>query len=69
MLTVFYRLFDKIVDVIYQAWDVVFHHEMNHREKSWKDAQQSVFNELQGVKSLCRMLDRVLILPLKRKWF
>lgn len=26
MLTVFYRLFDKIVDVIY--------HQMNHREKS-----------------------------------
>ena len=61
MLTVFYRLFDKIVDVIY--------HQMNHREKSWKDAQQSVFDELQGVKLLCRMLDRVLILPLKRKWF
>ena len=61
MLTVFYGLFDKIVDVIY--------HQMNRREKSWKDAQQSVFDELQGVKSLCRMLDRVLTLPLKRKWF
>ena len=48
--------------VIYQTWDAVFHHQMKHREESWKyDAQRSIFDELRGVSSgdetLCRMFD------------
>ena len=44
---------------MYQAWDVVFHHQMKHREESWKyDEQWSIFNKLRGVSSgdetLCR---------------
>ena len=51
-----------IVHVIYQTWDTVFHHQMKHREESWKyDAQRSIFDELRGVSSgdetLCRMFD------------
>ena len=47
-------------DVIYQAWDVVFYHQMN-REERWQDeAQRSIFDELRGVlsgdKKVCRML-------------
>ena len=39
----------KIGDVIYQAWDAVFHHQMEHWEESWKyDAQRSIFDELPG---------------------
>ena len=35
--------------VIYQTWDAVFHHQMKHREESWKyDAQRSIFDELWG---------------------
>jgi len=51
------------VQVIYQAWDVVFHHQMKHQEESWKyDAQRSIFDELRGVSSgdetqMCPMLD------------
>ena len=46
----------------YQAWDAVFHHQVKHREESWKyDAQRSIFEELRGDSSgdetLCRMLD------------
>ena len=26
----------KAHDVIYQTWDAVFHHQMKHREESWK---------------------------------
>ena len=38
--------------VIYQAWDVVFHHQMKHREESWKyEVQRSIFDELWGVSS------------------
>ena len=38
----------KIGDVI-QAWDAVFHHQMEHWEESWKyDAQRSIFDELPG---------------------
>ena len=49
-------------EVIYQTWDAVFHHQMKHREESWKyDAQRSIFDELRGVSSgdetLCRMFD------------
>ena len=48
--------------VIYQTWDAAFHHQMKHREESWKyDAQRSIFGELWGVSSgdetLCRMFD------------
>ena len=56
--------------VIYQAWDPVFHHQMKHREESWKyDTQWSIFHELWGAsyvdETLCRMLD---ITP-QTKWF
>ena len=59
-----------IVQVIYQAWDAVFHHQMKHWEESWKyDAQRSIFDELRGVSSgdetLCRMLD----ITSQTKWF
>ena len=52
----------KMFYVIYQTWDAVFHHQMKHREESWKyDAQRSIFDELRGVSSgdetLCRMFD------------
>ena len=52
----------EIFHVIYQTWDAVFHHQMRHREESWKyDARRSIFDELQGVSSgketLCRMFD------------
>ena len=40
------------VQVIYQTWDAVFHHQMKHREESWKyDAQRSIFDELRTTKS------------------
>ena len=50
------------LEVIYQTWDAVFHHQMKHREESWKyDAQRCIFDELRGVSSgdetLCRMFD------------
>ena len=50
------------VYVIDQAWDAVFHHQIKHREESWKyDAQRSIFDEFWGVwsgdETLCRMLD------------
>ena len=53
---------ERIFEVIYQAWDAVFHHQMKHREKSWKyNAQRSIIDELRGVASgdetLCQMLD------------
>ena len=39
-------------EVIYQAWDAVFHQPMKNREDSWKyDAQQSISDELRGVSS------------------
>ena len=41
-----------LADVIYQAWDAVFHHQMKHCEESWEyDLQRSVFDEPQGVSS------------------
>ena len=41
--------FDTSFDVIYQAWDAVFHHQMKHREESWKsDEQRTIFDELRG---------------------
>ena len=51
-----------ICQVIYQTWDAVFHHQMKHREESWKyDALRSIFDELHSVSSgdetLCRMFD------------
>ena len=60
----------QVDDVIYQAWDAVFHHQMKHWEESWKyDAQRSIFDELRGVSSgdetLCRMLD----ITSQTKWF
>ena len=59
-----------IVQVIYQAWDAVFHHQMKHWEESWKyDAQQSIFDDFWGVSSdnetLCQMLD----ITSQTKWF
>ena len=52
----------SVFGVIYQTWDAVFHHQMKHREESWKyDAQRSIFDELRGVsfgdETLCRMFD------------
>ena len=41
-----------VKEVIYQAWDAVFHHQMKHQEESWKyDAQRSIFDQLRGVSS------------------
>ena len=35
--------------VIYQAWDAVIHHQMKHREESWKyDMQLSILDKLRG---------------------
>ena len=61
---------NRIVDVIYQAWEAVFHHQMKCWEESWKyDVQQSIFDKLQGVSSddetLCWMLD----MTSQTKWF
>ena len=55
------------LEVTYQAWDALFHHQKKHREDSWKyDAQPNIFNELRGVPSgdetLCRMLRLILLL-------
>ena len=51
-------------EIIYQAWDAVFHHQMKQSEESVKydaHAQRSCFDELRGVSSgdetLCEMLD------------
>ena len=39
----FYKNITTCLEVIYQAWDAVFHHQMKHRE-DWKyDAQRSIF--------------------------
>ena len=58
------------VDVIYQAWDAVFHHQMEHREESWKyDAQQSIFDELRGVSSSDETLFWMLDISSQTKWF
>ena len=55
------------LEVTYQAWDALFHHQKKHREDSWKyDAQPNIFNKLRGVPSgdetLCRMLRLILLL-------
>ena len=43
------KVSQKIGDVIYQEWDAVFHHQVEHWEESWKyDAQRSIFDELPG---------------------
>ena len=37
---------------MYQARDAVFHHQIKHREESWKyDAQRSISDELRGASS------------------
>jgi len=39
-----------LIDVRYQEWDAVFHHQMKQWEESWKyNVQQSIFDELRGV--------------------
>ena len=53
--------FGHFFGVIYQAWDVVFHHQMKQWQESWKhDTQGNIFDELRGVSSgdetLCWML-------------
>ena len=58
------------LQVIDQAWDAVFHHQVRQREESWKyDAQRSIFDEFRGVwsgdETLCRMLD----ITSQTKWF
>ena len=58
------------VEVIYQEWDAVFHHQMKHWEESWKyDVQWSIFEELwdlsPGDETLCQMLD----ITSQTKWF
>ena len=65
----FYKNITTCLEVIYQAWDAVFHHQMKHRE-DWKyDAKRSIFDELLGVLSgdetLCQMLDSTS----QTKWF
>ena len=56
--------------IIYQAWDTVFYHQMKHWEESWKyDVQQGIFDELRGISSgdetLCWMFD----ITFETKWF
>ena len=51
-----------LLEVIYQALDVVFHHQVKHQEESWKyNVQQSIFEELRAILSgdetMCCMLD------------
>ena len=42
----------KTFEVIYQAWELVFHHHRKHWQESWKyNAQRSIFDELRGVSS------------------
>lgn len=39
-----------VTEVIYQAWDAVFHHRIKHWEESYEDDMQwSIFDELGGV--------------------
>ena len=61
----------NIKDEKYQAWEVVFQHQMKHWEESWKyDVQQSVSDELWGVLHLVvKYCVEYLILLLKQKWF
>ena len=56
--------------VIYQAWDVVFHHQMKHREESWQyHAQRSVSDALRCVSSGDETLGRMLDITSQTKWF
>ena len=56
--------------VMYQAWDPVFHHQMKHREESWKyDTQWSIFYELWGASSFDETLSKVLDITSQTKWF
>ena len=62
-----------IFQVIDQAWDALFHHQIKHREESWKyDAQQSIFDEFRGVwsrdETLCLMLDLLLLKRNDFRW-
>ena len=37
---------------MFQAFDAVCHHQIKHREESWKyDGQRGIFDELRGVSS------------------
>ena len=55
---------------LYQAWHAVFHHQMKHREESWKqDALRSIFDEFRGVSSSAETLCRMLDITSQRKWF
>ena len=59
-----------IVQVIYQAWDAVFHRQMKHWEESWKyDAQQSIFDDFWGVSSDNETLRQMLDITSQTKWF
>ena len=56
--------------VTYQPWDAVFHHQMKHREESWKyDAQRSIFDELRDVSSGHKTLCRMLVITSQTIWF
>ena len=61
----------NIKDEKYQAWEVVFQHQMKHWEESWKyDVQQSVSDELWGVLHLVvKYCVEYLILLLKQNDF
>ena len=58
-----------MLEVIYQAWDAVFHHQMKHWEESWKKNAAEYFYEIWGVSSgdetPCQMLD----ITSQTKWF
>ena len=42
----------RFVNVMFQAFDAVCHHQIKHREESWKyDGQRGIFDELRGVSS------------------
>ena len=57
-------------EVIYQAWDTVFHDQMKHWKESWKyHVQRSVFDHLRSVSSGDETLGRMLDITSQTKWF
>ena len=60
----------KRIEVIYQAWDAVFQHQMRHWEGSWKkDALRSIVDELPGVSSGHETLSQMRDINSQTKWF
>ena len=62
----------QIAEVIYQTWETVFHHISKPRKESWKyEAQQRIFDEIQGVwkcdETVSRVLDIKIIFSIETK--